>query len=716
MNISAFAIGNLLFGLTCFCLAAVVFVFGKEKIHKLWGLFNIGVGLWGLGRFFAVITNNYELSLVWWRIAHLGGVYTPVFLLHVVYILGNLFNKKRRIILFLCYMECTAYQIFSLSRLMGEDLVYKFNSFYFPTPSYYHVKLIGLNFPLWIPIFIFILFYAFYLLYNSQKNLLGESKKHAKWFLLAMFLGWAGSAWFFFPVYNINLYPYGVFLIPLYCGVATYAIFRHGMLNIEVIVKKTIVYAGLFAGVYTIIAGFAFLGQVVFEQIRGGNRWISLMPSIAVIVLILRPLETFLIHITDKFLFQKKYDYKTLLKTFTSEVLTVLDIDKLTHLTVEKLSDIIKIKSCGILLLNKQKNQYELAASLGIKPRNIVFGMDNTLVAFLDKTRLYFSIKYQDKDSKLPNKVLEDMNKLKLEIAIPLVVHDELIGILTLGKKKSDKEYIEDDMDILLTLARTLSIAISNAEMFDELGKTQAEAAQKEKMAVIGTLAAGINHEICNPLGIARGQCEVYLLNKKEGFFKNRSKDEQLAEAMNIMEKVIHESDRATSITKKLSSFAKPSKGEISNDVRIKEEINEVISLVGHELKLSKIDVRINIPNDLPPVTCDRKQMQQVLFNIVRNAGQAIGEKGIIEIAAVAEDDKIKIDIKDTGHGIPDNKLKEIFNPFYTTKEPGKGTGLGLFIVRQLVERNKGRIYVDSQVGHGTTFTLEFPVLEKVKT
>ena len=342
--------------------------------------------------------------------------------------------------------------------------------------------------------------------------------------------------------------------------------------------------------------------------------------------------------------------------------------------------------------------------------------MDNTLVAFLDKTRLYFSIKYQDKDSKLPNKVLEDMNKLKLEIAIPLVVHDELIGILTLGKKKSDKEYIEDDMDILLTLARTLSIAISNAEMFDELGKTQAEAAQKEKMAVIGTLAAGINHEICNPLGIARGQCEVYLLNKKEGFFKNRSKDEQLAEAMNIMEKVIHESDRATSITKKLSSFAKPSKGEISNDVRIKEEISEVISLVGHELKLSKIDVRINIPNDLPPVTCDRKQMQQVLFNIVRNAGQAIGEKGIIEIAAVAEDDKIKIDIKDTGHGIPDNKLKEIFNPFYTTKEPGKGTGLGLFIVRQLVERNKGRIYVDSQVGHGTTFTLEFPVLEKVKT
>ena len=112
--------------------------------------------------------------------------------------------------------------------------------------------------------------------------------------------------------------------------------------------------------------------------------------------------------------------------------------------------------------------------------------------------------------------LLEDMNKLKLEIAIPLIVHEEMTGILTLGKKKSDEEYTQDDMDILIPLARTLAIAISNAEMFVELGKTQAEAAQREKMAVIGTLSAGINHEICNPLGIARGQCEAFILNLKD--------------------------------------------------------------------------------------------------------------------------------------------------------------------------------------------------------
>ena len=386
-------------------------------------------------------------------------------------------------------------------------------------------------------------------------------------------------------------------------------------------------------------------------------------------------------------------------------------------LTAEKLTDIIKIQSCGILLLDKVKNQYDLVASrgIGIQDRKTIFGMDNTLVTFLDETKMFLSIKDQGEASKIPDRILYDMNKLKLEIAIPLTIHEEMIGVLTLGKKKSDEEYTQDDMDILLTLARTLSIAISNAQMFDELGRTQAEVAQRDKMAVIGTLAAGINHEICNPLGIARGQCEVYLLNKKEGFFKTRSKDEQIAEAMKVMENVIVQSDRATSITKKLSSFSKPSKGEVSTDINIAKEIDEVMALIGHDLKLDKVDVNVNIPKDLPNITCDRKQLQQVLFNIIRNAGQAIGGKGVINVKTSLVDSKIKIDIKDTGHGIPKEKLAEIFNPFYTTKEPGKGTGLGLFIVRQLVERNKGRISVTSEVGKGTTFTLEFPATGKVK-
>ena len=113
----------------------------------------------------------------------------------------------------------------------------------------------------------------------------------------------------------------------------------------------------------------------------------------------------------------------------------------------------------------------------------------------------------------------------------------------------------------------------------------------------------------------------------------------------------------------------------------------------------------------MPKILVDRKQFQEVLFNLIRNAGQAIGEKGKITVSGTESLGSVTIDVQDTGSGIPENKIKELFNPFFTTKEPGKGTGLGLFIVRQVVEKNGGKIYLKrTKVGEGTTFTIEFPV------
>jgi signal transduction histidine kinase len=328
----------------------------------------------------------------------------------------------------------------------------------------------------------------------------------------------------------------------------------------------------------------------------------------------------------------------------------------------------------------------------------------------MDQTHGYILVKeLRSKEISIPAPIADIIDRLNAELIIPMVLHDKVMGVLTLGKKKSDDEYSQDDLDILLPLARTLAIAISNAELFAELGKTQAEAAQKEKMAVIGTLSAGINHEICNPLGIARGQCEAFLLNSKDGLYKNKTSEELLQKASEIMAKVIKETDRATAITKKLSSFAKPAKGE-AETVDIGREIDEVFGLVGYELKLEKIEFVKEMAPGLPGIFVDRKQLQEVLFNLIRNAGQAIGEKGRIKVRASGHGGTVTIDVQDSGSGIPPEKIKELFNPFFTTKEPGKGTGLGLFIVRQVVEKNGGRIFLKkTAVGEGTTFTLEFP-------
>jgi two-component system NtrC family sensor kinase len=178
--------------------------------------------------------------------------------------------------------------------------------------------------------------------------------------------------------------------------------------------------------------------------------------------------------------------------------------------------------------------------------------------------------------------------------------------------------------------------------------------------------------------------------------------------ANEIMGKVIDETDRATIITRKLSSFAKPAERKSKNDIRLVDELDEVISLVQYELKMSNVAILKEIEDGLPFVSADPKQLQEIFFNTIRNAAQAIEESGSITIRAKSGREKIYIDIEDTGLGMDEEQLKQIFNPFFTTKNPGEGTGLGLFIVKQITEKNGGEITIESEPGKGTVVHLTF--------
>jgi len=421
-------------------------------------------------------------------------------------------------------------------------------------------------------------------------------------------------------------------------------------------------------------------------------------------------LRNWLVNVTERYLFQKKYDYKELLKKFTDEVMVMVDLNALVQMTVTTLSETVKLEGCSLLLLNKDTRAYELVAARGANGQQLALTEQEPLVTFLRETHEPIGRDGQLGKVRFPASVMNRIEQLNARLCLPLALHEELIGVLSLGKKKSDEEFTKDDLDILLPLAKTLAIAIANAQLFDELAKTQAEAAQKEKLAVIGTLSAGINHEICNPLGIVKTQCEAFLLDLQDGLLQGKPSQEVLQRAATIMTGTLKQIDRATAITQKLSSFAKPIKEPTSEPVSVVHEVDEVLALVGHDLALEKIEVRKEISLDLPLIVVDRRQLQEVLFNLIRNAAQAITPPGAITVrASPHEQNQVRIEIADTGSGIPPESLSKIYDPFFTTKEPGKGTGLGLFIVRQIVERNKGRISVTSQVGKGTTFFLEFP-------
>jgi signal transduction histidine kinase len=683
-----------------------LFVFLRNRRSPLniaFGLFCLSLFGWLFGYTITYTTRSDLIAIIFTRVACTAVAFTaPAF--HFLTAAYLHLNSEKKWVVFSYLLMCIQLPFF----------IFTDHFLQFPYKYYWgYYSKAGLLHPLHLAVFFAIFFRGYYLLWRNYRRISSISALEANR-IRYIFIAYAVTAlgtMDYLPKYGFEFYPFGFIFEIMFAFIIAYAIFKYQLLDIEVIIKKTLVFAGLLASVFAIlVVPTLIIQEYLFGAARTSGKIMGLTISGVIIIFTMRRIEKFLINATDKYLFQKKYNYKELLKTFTAEVLTVLNLNDLVDLTVTKLVDIIKLKSCAVLLFNSDKQQFSVMASHNIKDPQVTLIRPDGIVTFMDETHGYILVKaLSEKKVTVPESIREIIDKLNAELIIPMVMHNEVIGVLSLGKKKSDEDYTQDDLDILLPLSRTLAIAISNAQLFDELGKTQAEAAQKEKMAVIGTLSAGINHEICNPLGIARGQCEAFLLNLKDGLYKDKSPEELLEKTKEIMAKVIKETDRATIITKKLSSFAKPAKGE-AEAVSIDKVVDEVLTLVGYELKLEKIEVAKTIDKNTPDIVVDKKQLEEVLFNLIRNAGQAIGEKGRITISARELKGMVIIDIQDTGAGIPEEKIKELFNPFFTTKEPGKGTGLGLFIVRQVVEKNGGRIYLkDTKVGYGTTFTLEFP-------
>ncbi len=682
----------------------------RDRIVRAYLVWSACIACWSLG--YAVTLSGLfsrDVTLLWNRSCHAFAVLIPVTFLHLAFAI----SKSRRLArnLFVSRVAgCLAAVLVLLvfTPLFVKDLwsmgIFKYQPLGGPVYVYFAI------------FFASLVAYGLLELVRAYWRAQGNEREQIKVFLLGSVIGYLGGANLFLQAFHLNINPTGVFAISSYVLFTGYAIYKYGFMDMEIIIKRATVFAGLFTFVYGVFMSLTLLSQEIFQKSLQWNQFYSMIPSVVIVTFTLRPIENILTNMTEKFLFQKKYDYRELLRTFTNEVLTILDLQKLTEQTIADLTKIIKLESSAILLLDYDTKSYKIAASVGVKDRELIFKVDDALIHYLKQSRQPL-IKDKEAESMEGHSFLrDDFKKLNAQLCLPISHHDELLGVLCLGMKKSGEEFTPEDIDILMTLARTEGIAIANAQLFDQLSKTQAEAAQREKMAVIGTLAAGINHEICNPLGIVRGQCEMFLLNLRDGIYGDKSKEDLVKISTDIMNKVIRETDRATAITKRLSGFAKPAKKIDTEEVFVEKETDEVMGLVGHDLKLSNIEFKKQFDPGFPTILADRRQIQEVLFNIIRNAAQAMDKKdGQITLSGTTLNGMAVIKIADNGSGIPKDKIGQIFNPFFTTKEPGKGTGLGLFIVRQVVERNHGTISVDSQEGTGTTFTLTFPITPHIK-
>ncbi len=238
--------------------------------------------------------------------------------------------------------------------------------------------------------------------------------------------------------------------------------------------------------------------------------------------------------------------------------------------------------------------------------------------------------------------------------------------------------------------------------MIHELEEHQEQLVQSRKIAAVGTLTSGIAHELNNPIN------NIYLTAEslKEDF-QGLSQEE----ALGLIQDILGQAERASEIVKGLLDFSRSEHPEFE-PLSIAGVIQETLKLVRNQLSLSGIQVETDLPAELPAVHGDRKSLQQVFLNLFINAIQAMLDGGSLTVRAYPSQDGhwLKVEVKDTGTGIAAEHLSRIFDPFYTTKQVGRGTGLGLSVTYGIVEKHGGHIEVESQKGRGSTFTVVLPV------
>lgn len=257
---------------------------------------------------------------------------------------------------------------------------------------------------------------------------------------------------------------------------------------------------------------------------------------------------------------------------------------------------------------------------------------------------------------------------------------------------------------------------LSSGEDITLRKQTEEELIRSEKLASLGQLAASVAHEVNNPLAGIMIYVKLFLKKYKEEKLQTDNTEKQLL-------KMDKELDRTTRIIRNLLDFARQSEPNI-RPVDINKVLEAALLLVGHQINLENISLEKKSDAQLPLILADFDKIQQVLINIIMNAIQAMPGGGNLTIAtSVAKGirigeslkDTIRIDISDTGVGITEENMNKLFTPFFTTKEKGKGVGLGLPVVHGIIEQHKGKIKVDSKPNVGTTFSIYLEVMDEKK-
>ncbi len=678
----------------------------RRDVNRVFGLFCVFAFVWITGILLVRLSPSKEQAMLWGRVAFFGCPLAAGFFLYFSLIFPERTIQKRVSNPYFLLIPGVAFALLAFTGLILKDVE--------PTPWGYdsvHGSLYG-------PFIIYVFFYTVLGILHLFTKFINTSSPIRKLQLKYVLLGLTVA-----PVialitnallpalWSSRFTDVGPTSFIVLVVSTSYAIVRHRLMDIDFLIKK-----GSILLFFLMILCFpAFILLLLLEDIfyQGINYEFTIV-AIGLMVLFsltFLKIKTLAEEKIEKFIFKDRYRSHRTLMDFSRALVSILDLTSLSKRVIDTVSEAMEVTSGSLYILEEQRSSYELYEQRGLGPEVEIIKripqndplfrwlLDQSTVAVKDELTLM--ARKTERDT-----ILGRMNEMESEVCVPLVSRKRLIGVINLGKKRNNGPFTIQDIELLTTLGNQTAIAIENAKLYEDMKKQKAIMRRADRLASLGTLTAGLAHEIRNPLVAIKTLTQL---------LPERIDDEEFRK--DFLAIASGEVDRISSLVNELLEFARPTKPQLQYE-NLSEIMDGMVLLISTEVKKQNLEITSEYGENIPPVPIDREQIKQVFLNILLNAIEATDEGGMVgvEIRTFATEKGerfVQVEIRDTGRGIPEEHLDNIFTPFFTTKK--KGSGLGLSNAHQIIQEHGGTITVESRVGKGSSFCINLPVSPEVR-
>ncbi len=533
-------------------------------------------------------------------------------------------------------------------------------------------------------------------------------------FTLADFLSFLG----------VNLPPIGAVLAVVFLFVLAESLTRSRLADLYEMSGRLLVATALafaLAGIFYVF--ITYIG-------RFGAMYLNAVLAAIVFLVLFEPLEHEVETRINRFFFRERYDLESTVLELRRRLAHTLENEEMTHVVLAGLEGSHRVTSCAVYLRDLDEG-FDLAGSIGVAAPLRIDSL--AMRPLLERLTTSLSLEEIAREAEAERdgtsrEAREGLSPLltaaealgRLKGAVLLGIRgdsEQLVGILCVADERVRDAFTPEEIVLLETVAAQMGVAMANSRIY-------ARMKERDRLAALGSMAAGLAHEVKNPLGAIKGAAQLL----EELAPGSRDGDPTTREFLGI---ILEETDRLNRVVGSFLDYARPHAGN-PVPVDINAAVRRTVQILSSQTE--RVELRLELSDSLPRAQIDPEKLRQVLLNLVQNAIQAMDGDGRVSISTshrraargtwlsnqpgdrsgqLRSDDTeiVEISVQDTGPGITEKVLKNLFVPFFTTKE--QGTGLGLAISQSIVQNAGGSIHVQSQPGAGSKFVITLPAADE---